>query len=179
MMHKILFVLYPDTAVAAEIARHALLLRRGLGLTGKMIPAKRLHVTLCHIGTYVNEPCDIVAKASDAAATIAAEPFMVGFDLALSFRRNVAERPFVLCGSDGMNDLMSFQKGLVAAMTKVRIGKRAQSGFTPHVTMMYADQDVEEQTVKPMRWTVGDFVLVDSLQGKGLHRQLGRWPLRG
>lgn len=39
-------------------------------------------------------------------------------------------------------------------------------------------QQLAPQPVEPVSWRVREFVLVQSLQGKGVHRQLGKWPLQ-
>ncbi len=47
----------------------------------------------------------------------------------------------------------------------------------PHVTMLYDRRLVAEQTIEPVRWTVGGFTLIHSLLGRTEHIPLGRWAL--
>ena len=50
----------------------------------------------------------------------------------------------------------------------------AKKDFTPHVTLLYAERNVEEHPIEPIGWTVSEFVLIHSMRG---HVHLGRWPL--
>jgi RNA 2',3'-cyclic 3'-phosphodiesterase len=95
-----------------------------------------------------------------------------------SFGGQVGNLPLVLYGGDGVAALMAFRKVLAAAVMKVGLG-RAQSGFSPHVTLLYGDRKIAEHPVDPVSWTVREFVLVQSLHGESRHILLGRWPLRG
>ena len=56
-----------------------------------------------------------------------------------------------------------------------RAGFAVSSGFTPHMTLMWADRRVEDYPIAPITWQVRDFELV--LSADGDHIQLGRWPL--
>jgi 2'-5' RNA ligase len=64
---------------------------------------------------------------------------------------------------------------LGAALAEKRMTRLARREFTPHVTLLYAEREVEENPIEAIRWTVNDFVLVQSLRG---HRFLARWPLQ-
>jgi 2'-5' RNA ligase len=65
-------------------------------------------------------------------------------------------------------------------MQSVGFRDTGRASFKPHVTMMYTDEMMDEARVdEPIRWTVRDFVLVHSLQGRGRHVHCRRWPLRG
>ena len=66
-------------------------------------------------------------------------------------------------------------------MKKAGIGQSVTPGFTPHLTLLYGDRIVTERSIEPIRWTVRDFVLVQSLRGRGesKHIHLARWPLCG
>jgi 2'-5' RNA ligase len=47
--------------------------------------------------------------------------------------------------------------------------------FTPHITLFYAERNIEEHPIEPIGWTVNQFVLIHSKQG---HTCLAQWPLR-
>jgi RNA 2',3'-cyclic 3'-phosphodiesterase len=67
-----------------------------------------------------------------------------------------------------------FGKSIVAMSSK---GLRylAKKEFTPHITLLYAERNVEEHPIEPIGWTVNEFVLIHSMRG---HVHLARWPLQ-
>jgi len=172
------FAVYPDAAAAARIATLAQDLRIEYGLKGKPHVASRLHVTLHHLGNHAGLPQLLVSAANEAAAEVAAAPFVVGFDRVASFRRAV-RLPLVLRGGDGVEGLVAFQQLLGAALKRAGLGPWVHAQYTPHLTLLYDDCCVAEQWVDPIIWTVREFVLVRSLLGKSQHLPLARWPLRG
>src|SRR5439155_1207844 len=50
--------------------------------------------------------------------------------------------------------------------------------FTPHMTLLYDRQRIEEAPIEPINWMVSEMVLVESLVGQTIHRHLARVPLR-
>jgi 2'-5' RNA ligase len=172
------FAVYPDAAAAERIAALAQELRREHGLKGKPHVASRLHVTLHHLGNHVGLPPLLVSAANEAAAEVAAAPFVVGFDRVASFKRAV-RLPFVLRGGDGVEALLAFQQLLGAALKKAGLGPWVHPQFIPHLTLLYDNRCVAEQRVDPIVWTVREFVLVRSLLGRSQHVPLARWALTG
>jgi 2'-5' RNA ligase len=47
------------------------------------------------------------------------------------------------------------------------------------MTLLYDPRTIDPRAIDPVRWTLTEFVLVDSLRGETKHVQLARWPLRG
>lgn len=176
---RLFFALFPPTAVAARIDELAQRLRAEFGLKGKALQLGRLHVTLHHLGDYAGLRQDLVSAAKAAATAVRAQPFEVTFDRVMSFSRKPTNRPLVLRGDVGLAELIAFQQLLGAAMKKTVLGSKAESHFTPHVTLLYDDHEVAEQAVESLSWTVSDFALVHSLIGKTRHTVLGRWSLTG
>jgi 2'-5' RNA ligase len=174
----VFFAVYPDAAAAAHIATLAQDLRSELGLKGKPHVAPRLHVTLHHLGNHAGLPQLLVSAASEAAAEVAAAPFVVRLDRVASFERAV-RLPLVLRGGDGVEGLVAFQQQLGAALKRAGLGPWVQSHYTPHLTLLYDDRCVAERRVDPIVWPVREFVLVRSLLGKSQHVALARWPLLG
>jgi 2'-5' RNA ligase len=111
--------------------------------------------------------CDVLAETR-------AEPFEVAFDTTMSFRGGRESRPFVLTGNAGLNRLRSFRRSLAVAFKGSGLGFLARRDFTPHVTLLFDDLAIEENPAGPIRWTVGELVLIHSLSG---HQHLARWPL--
>jgi len=173
---RLFFAIVPVPDAAATIARQAELLCDEYGMKGKRLAIGRLHVTLSRLGDYLGLPQDIVVAAKAAAASVRVAPFDVAFDRAMSFRGRPRNRPFVLLGDDGDSALTVFQKALGTALEKVGLG-RANSHYTPHVTLLYDNRFVSVRAIEPIGWTVREFVLVRSLLGRTRHVPLARWPL--
>lgn len=177
---RLFFGVFPEPAVAGEIAERARDLKGRLGLSGAPLAPDRFHVTLHHIGDYAGLPRGIVAQALEAGGAVAdrTAPFDVAFDKAASFN-NRGNNPFVLQGGEGLADLHAFQKALGLAMAHAGLGKQVARQFNPHVTLLYDRAVASETPVEPVSWSVSEFVLVHSLLGQTRHIVLGRWPLKG
>ncbi len=50
--------------------------------------------------------------------------------------------------------------------------------FAPHITLAYRPDGRGHEFIEPIRWTVEEFLLVESVYGETRHIELGRWPLR-
>jgi 2'-5' RNA ligase len=168
------FALVPDEAAAVQLARTAQQLCIRHRLAARTFAPDQFHVSMLGLGAYAGLPPPLVGGAFDAAAAIAAAPFEVTFDRAVSFLGE--PRPLVLCSEDDVPELIAFQRGLGDAIQKRGL-TRAKPQYTPHVTMLYDEYAIEDHAIEPVRWTVRDFVLVHSLHGQGQHNILGRWSL--
>ena len=173
-------VLFFALVPAAEDARQIVQLRERLlpqlGLTGQPIARERLHVSLHWIGAWHGLSPAAVRTAKEVGNSFWKCPFEIVFERAMSFAGSQA---LVLRARTEFT-LMSFHRALGIEMKKAGIGRRVMSRFTPHMTLAYGDRMVRERSIDPLRWTVRDFVLVQSLRGRGhsKHVHLERWPLR-
>lgn len=174
---RLFFAIFPDAETIERIDRLRRDLRSKLNLRGRLHDPSRLHITLHHLGDHPGLREDIVSDARAVAETLQSSAFPVELDRVMSFSRKPRNRPFVLRGSSGLTDLVAFQQALGAAMKKTSLRRWVEQSFTPHVTLLYDDAEVPEQSVDPIRWTVGDFALVHSLLRQTRHEVLGRWPL--
>jgi 2'-5' RNA ligase len=161
----------PDADAAERIHRLAGALKRAHKFDGKIIAPERLHVSLFALGGL---PERVAPMACEAAAEVRMPPFEVLFDRSVSFRGRPGNRPFVLIGDDGLDRLKSFRRTLGAAMARKGLRNSAKKDFTPHITLFYAERNVEEHPIEPICWTVNEFVLIHSMRG---HVHLARWPL--
>jgi RNA 2',3'-cyclic 3'-phosphodiesterase len=170
------FSIFPDALTASRVAQAARRYHREHGLRGEPQTASRLHITLQYLGQFNDVPERIVAEACDAAARVRMPPFAVMLDRVLSFSNQEGRYPLVLLGEDGVVGLAMLYGLLGAELRKV--GLKARSGFTPHMTLIYGGgRRIGEQVVEPVCWTVCELVLVQSLIGKTKHVRLGQWPL--
>jgi RNA 2',3'-cyclic 3'-phosphodiesterase len=169
--------------LGAENASPIVKLRESLceenGLKGQQVATNLLHISLHGVGEYDGLPRDVVERAKQAGAAILEKPFDVVFDCVMSFNRKRDGRPLVLCAGDEVA-LLAFHATLGEAMKKVGF-RRVTSRFKPHMTLIYGDRMLTRQSVEAVRWSVRDFVLVQSLRGRGQSKyiQLARWPLQG
>lgn len=176
---RLFFALLPDdyAATQADRFRHRLATERGLA--GKLVRAEHLHVTLHHLGDHAGVPNHLVEQAGAVAECLVAAPFEAEFTGVMSFQRHGRTPVLVLCGSEGLTALTSFQRSLGVAMIKGGLGAWVDKNFTPHMTLAYEPQLVERHDIRPIAWMVNELVLVHSLLGQTRHVVLGRWPLRG
>lgn len=174
---RLFFAIRPGEVACSQIVKLTTRLRGEFGLKGTPIRPERLHSTLNHLGDHVGLPQALVDQATAAAASIVAPAFDVEFDHVASFARP-RNLPLVLRGGAGLAALMAFQQALGVAMTRVGLGRRVETHFTPHVTLLYDDKSVAQKGIEPIRWTVREFVLVHSLLGQTVHKTLASWPLQ-
>jgi len=169
---RLFFAALPDTDAATRIYRLAHALKRAHRFDRAIIEPRRLHISLFFLGELSEQ---IVQIACEAAAEVRVPPFEIWFDRSVSFRGRPGSRPFVLIGDDGVDRLRSFRRTLGVALAGKGLKRLAKRDFTPHVTLMYAEREVEERPIEPIRWTVNKFVLIHSMRG---HVHLARWQLR-
>jgi tRNA(adenine34) deaminase len=146
-------------------------------LKGRPLARERFHITLHHLGDYAGIRQDVVAAAVQAASKVEVPAFDVSLDRVGSFRTRAPRKPCVLRGSSGVADLVTLHEALGAAMRGTILGSWVHSSFTPHVTLLYDEQMVEERAVAPVRWPVREFLLIHSLLGQTKYIVLGRWIL--
>ena len=170
-VHRFFLAAIPDSETAGRIANVATLERAKHGLTGKPLQTGRFHVTLHHVGAmdspaWPHQIDDLVRRATN----VVMPPFRVAFDRAQSFRNGA----FVLSGDDGVIGLNVLHQRL---NDELDWQPRPARRFTPHMTLLYDRQRIEEQPTEPITWTVREIVLVESLVGQTIHRHLARIPL--
>ena len=136
--HRLFFGIWPDVGATDRLTRLTARLRNDRIMPGKPVDADRLHVTLHHLGDFVEQvPPSLVPTASLAAATVRMRPFDVTFD-----RIGGTRGPFLLRASDRSEALMEFWQTLSAALVKAGLRGRVDAVFNPHVTLSYDFSDV-------------------------------------
>jgi RNA 2',3'-cyclic 3'-phosphodiesterase len=165
---RLFFGAVPDSATAAQIHRLAKILKYAHGFGGQPIEPGRLHVTLLFLGGF-SQP--LLQMAREAASDGRTPPFEMSFDRTASFGGRPGSRPLVLVGNE---ELKRRVNSLGAALTRKGLKGFAHREFTPHLTLLYGEHEVDEYPVVPFGWTVNEFVLIHSLHG---HAHLARWRL--
>lgn len=171
------FALRPTAAAAARIAAIAECLRTRSAAHFRPIASARMHVSLQGFGRYVSVPEEIVRRASAAAARVSATPFTLALDRIETFGRGEGPRPLVLTASDGAVRLHEFHERLGLALATAGLRSPATRVYTPHLTLAYVRDVVPGRHIEPVAWTVDEFLLVRSMQGRGKHLVAGCWRL--
>lgn len=171
------FAVFPDSNAAEKIARLADRLRADDRLNGKPFTSNRFHVTLHHLGNHAGLPREIVKRASAAAGAVVEGCFDVTFDRVMSFRGKSYNRPYVLVGDEGVVALKELQRVLGVALREHGLEVGTKSPFTPHVTLLYGNENVPAHPVEGIGWAVREFVLMRSLLGRTRYVPLARWSL--
>lgn len=181
--YNLFFAVFPDRNSAVSIKTLAADRKKAIDLKGRLLAASRLHVSLLGLGSgYTDMPSEIIQKARLAGAQVNAAPFKTEFTRTESFNRKSANRyPFVLSGGARLDALKAFREMLYAEAKKAGLGPvMPKSGFTPHVTLLYADRLAGDEypVTPPISWDVKSFALVWSHLGRTHYEIKGEWPLR-
>jgi 2'-5' RNA ligase len=177
---RLFFAVLPDADAIAAIRQCTTQLWSRHRLSGQLIIDGRLHISLLGLDDFPGEEVqEVTAVVSPAAAMISLPAFDVCFDRALTFGNQKAEpakrKPWVLVESTASQGLPALQSALFAAL----LARKAPSGFTPHLTLLYDWQRLPATDVVPITWKVREFVLVRSKIGNTSRPYdiLARWPL--
>ena len=176
---NLFFALRPDAKAATEACKVAHQHSADRRMRGRPIAKERLHVTLLSAGGFIGSvPDEFLQLMLSVGDAISLAPFEVTLDRAVSFARNTGTRPYVLLGSDGVADIMPLHCGLVGAMFRSGLNIPIPPGFNPHMTLLYDGAHHMELPIQPISWVAREFVLIESLHGQTIHREMGRWRLR-
>ena len=170
--HTLFFALWPDdkaVGVAQELVQR--LQNQQLRLRKPLEP-QRLHVTLCGFGGFIGQmPPSLFSQVDVAVKRLRKEPFSVAFGRL----QGTNGRAFLLPSS--ATALRDFESSLRSTLIEGGLKKWLRGRFNPHMTLSYAAEDISELQVRPVTWTVRNFVLVESLQGLHTHIRRGIWHL--
>ena len=170
-LSHIFFAIRPPPELALEIHRFAETERRERDLHGRVLAPERLHVTAVPVGPYSPEIVHDTLRAADRVSTPA---FDMVLDGAGSYPRREGGSPYILTPS-GSTGFAAMQTAIHSALR----GGMAHRGklYSPHMTLLYDREERPERPIPPFRWRVREFVLIQSLVGQTIHRELGRWSL--
>jgi 2'-5' RNA ligase len=172
---SLFFAIRPEDEAAAAIASLGNRLKTAHRLRGRAIARERLHNTLAAVhdaGTISQN----IARARAIGDRLRHRRFSVRYDWTGSFKGGAHGHPFVLRGGEGLEPLAEFRARLRDEM--LRAGFAVVQGFTPHVTLLWADRPVEDYPIAPVAWMVREFVLTVSLHGCSCHIDVARWTLK-
>lgn len=170
------FRLGRDTA--AQVTDLTARLCRSYGLTNRPIPTSRLHMTVLPIDAGDTPPSPmVIARTSQAVASLTAAPFDIQLDRIQSFRNRRASAPLVLVARQRHARMISLQRGLRDAVRAQGLIPPRHEGATPHVTLTW-DRDLRlQREIDPIILRIHDIILIHSHVGKSRHDTLGQWRL--
>lgn len=178
-LYNLFLALMPDEQAASRAQSLAMQLGQAQGVAVKAARTARFHVTLFHVGNFLDEvPAETLRATKLAAQSMVAPPFKVTFDEVGSFKGKPGRLPVVLLGATSPG-LMQFQAALDQKMKRAGLTQGEQHRqFTPHLTLFYGRSLLQAQAIDPITWQARDFVLIRSIVGEGVYIEEGRWPLQ-
>jgi 2'-5' RNA ligase len=180
--HRLFFAAQPDAEARTQALALIGALQARLGLGGRPTAAGHQHVTLHWLADHESFPSELVATACAAGAAVEQAPFDVVLDHVGSIGDAGYPGPVVLSGGDGLRSLRELQRALGRELKAAGMGAYVRRSFKPHMTLLYPrpDAHVPAHAVLPLRWTLRELVLIDSVAHDRVteYRVLGRWPLR-
>jgi 2'-5' RNA ligase len=177
--HRILYFLRPPPDIAEQIVESAIREWREYGLTGKLVPADRLHFTVGHVVDSEEYPTALVPNLLQAGEKMSAS--FSPFKLVLERLRSLGvddNRPLVL-GGPGLAGVNLAKRKLLSSLQKVGIGFARELKSAAHMTLQYENHLVVDRPIEAIGWRASELVLVDSLVGFTQHVELGRWRFTG
>ncbi|MFC3713924.1 2'-5' RNA ligase family protein [Sphingoaurantiacus capsulatus] len=163
--HRFLFALTPPPDIARRL--HAL----APDFPDKMLP-ERLHMTLAITDDFERVPEGLAPALQHAGGFVFAEAFELTLDRRRGSHRSIALRP-----AQAIQGLSELHRQLAAGMRRAGVPMRRGWSFGPHVTLAYRKGEPFITPTRPISWQATQFVLIESLVGRTIHRELGRWPL--
>lgn len=176
-LHNLFVALRPDAAAATALAAAVAALRASGATAGRWVAQSRHHLTLQFLGSHAALDTTLVARVCAAAARVRAAPFELILDRFGSFDRHSG---VVWLGPTQVPAaLIALHAALVAALRQAALPLPPTQPFVPHVTVLRnAQAAFAAPCSPPVRWPVGQFMLIDSPLRPALpYRVLGCWSL--
>lgn len=152
-------------------------LRRRHGLKGALTTAPRLHLPLNFVGKFQGPPTRAVMEKAAGLAEKAAAP---SFQVTLNRVRTWNDPPsLILTADEGMEGVERLHTAIHKALVSGTMAPRREPELQPHILLLRDKTQTPAAPVEPINWTVGEFVMLDSVQDDGRIDVLGRWPLLG
>lgn len=166
---RLFLALWPDPATRTQLAAVA------RQWTRHPVPEANLHLTLAFLGS-----CDLEKWrcVNAAASTVVVKPFELNIDCMGAWPRS---RTRWLAPSGAPGALGELVQALDSALLRCDF-RREQQRFVPHITLTRKLSNPGAQAdFDAIRWSVDEFVLVESLAVEGGVRYVvrSRWPLSG
>ena len=134
------------------------------------------HVTLISLYDLHTAPPEWLPATIAALDGFVAEPFPLAFD------RIENRKAVTLRTREPLAEARAFQKALVNHLLREKAPIMDGTTPEPHITINYRGDRLGSETLgkktSPIGWTVDEIILMESVVGKTMHVEHGRWPLR-
>jgi 2'-5' RNA ligase len=177
--HRLFIAVLPPNPIASRITQLALDLRSDHELYGRPFEVDRLHISMHMLGNYATFPKELIDDVNTIMHRTRLRSCIASFDRvsSLAGKSRVPRRcAIALRDSSGARGL----KELRRVMADVLPSTPRISSFTPHITLLYDRQNVAEEAISEMKWTVTEAALIHSKINRGSlqpYSLLTRWPL--
>lgn len=131
-----------------------------------------LHVTLLTLFDLHYAPPEWLGQVIAALDSFSAAPFPLAFD------RIENRKAVTLRTRAPLAEARAFQAALVRHLLEAKAPMMLGTTPEPHVTINYRGDRQGSQKMPPIGWTVDGIILMESVVGKTMHVEHGRWPLR-
>ena len=167
---RLFFALWPDDTTRDALNRTGKWLCQHWG--GRRMRADTLHITLAFLGVTPVGQLDALVACADS---VELEPFELVLDEAGYWRHN---RIGWLGASEAPPQHVDLVRSLNGALQRAGFPVDARP-HVPHVTLLRNSRGGEVPACEPVRWPIGDFVLVKSvIERDGAHYEvIRRWRL--
>ena len=169
----------PDESDAQRIYAAGADLRTECGLSGRVIDAKRLHVSLLGLQHFMkpllNEQIASWVARIDQLLSKLDEPAIQVVSSRVSSFGGKDKRPLVLlCDALAEAKLTTLQ---IRVCERLFGSDLPAQRFKPHMSLLYDSAIVAEREIHPIEWTARKLVLILSHVGQGKYDRLKEWPL--
>lgn len=130
----------------------------------------RLHLTLLPLGDRMKRP-GLLGSIASAMADFEDVAFWLAFDCISRSAKTVA-----LTGSEAIRGARRLQANLRTHLIRRDVALPRYS-FRPHITLAYRPDGVGTEIIDTISWLADEVLLIESVHGKGLHIEHGRWRL--
>jgi RNA 2',3'-cyclic 3'-phosphodiesterase len=178
------FALRVPIPVAEQIRALAFQLRSQHGLRGLPFEPWQYHVSLQSLVPQSLTTESWLTAGLRAASCVRAAPFTVHMDRAVTLpggsRESSRRSAFVLTSSGDQDaGIKALRQSLAGSMKAARMKGASQGRFLPHVTMLYDEVRVPQDSVPPISWTATEFVLVHRPEPGAPYEEYDSWSLEG
>lgn len=171
--HVLFFAAIPPPDIKALMARAW----QTFG-TGQSFRHDTLHLTIYPVAAVNDVDPALVKRARQAANFLRTAPFTLCFDRLARFNGGPISYPIVITTEKTSHELDDVAAELHSSCRAMGITASRSTKVTPHVTLAHGPGFSEIRLLdKPILWNIDEITLIDSLQGKGRHVSLGKWPL--
>jgi len=176
------FALRVPEPTAEQIRTLAFKLRNQHNLHGQPFDLWQYHISLQGLLPQPLPTESWLTAGLRAAGAVRAAPFAVQLDRAVTLpvgsKESSRQSAFVLKASaDHDQGIRALRNDLGTNMKLAKLKGASLSRYLPHVTMLYDEKRVPQDSVEPISWMATEFVLIHRPELKAPYEEIEAWPL--